>query len=447
MNDKKVSSLQDILKEILANDINLLNSRNELIDKVKAQISGNNIREFSAIQKALQNNVGELFLKATFENTPEAKEETKIKVREMLHQQNLQEKRIQMVIDTFVYALDWNRQAKILSKKVVKKNIIPVKIIDINKPLSEPTPSKSNIIKKPIINEDNSWICSCGNINYQPQCTNCGQICTIAELLKLAISENAEAQNLIAVHYEEGINIEQNLNKAFYWYEKSAEQGFALAQYHLAIFYEMGISVQKDPYKAFYWCNKAVEQNLAVAQNKLGLFYEAGFGVDKNEYAAVKLYQKSAEQNFNWAQYNLALCYDNGSNGLKQDKEKAFYWCHEAAKNNLPKAQYILGIYYDKGFGTLPNRSEAIFWMKKAADNNLEEAQIQLKEYYNERLQAANAIENTSQIKQGNDNSLVYGCLIYLIFFIIVCFIFSISDAIYTAIIILIYLILNGLNR
>ena len=51
---------------------------------------------------------------------------------------------------------------------------------------------------------------------------------------KQAKKGNAAAQFNLGICYEQGRGVEKDTKKAFEWYKKSAEQGFADAQYNLA---------------------------------------------------------------------------------------------------------------------------------------------------------------------------------------------------------------------
>ena len=70
--------------------------------------------------------------------------------------------------------------------------------------------------------------------------------------------------------------VEIDLEKAFYWYQKSAEAGNSNAQYNLGLCYENGKGVEIDLEKAFYWYQKSAEAGNSDAQYNLGLCYENG---------------------------------------------------------------------------------------------------------------------------------------------------------------------------
>ncbi len=65
------------------------------------------------------------------------------------------------------------------------------------------------------------------------------------------------------------------LEKAIYWYNKAAENGYEFAQYNLGRCYALGIGVEKDETKAFEYCKNSAEKGCNIAQNNLGFLYES----------------------------------------------------------------------------------------------------------------------------------------------------------------------------
>ena len=194
-NNDVENSVQEILKEFLAKDINLLSSRDSLYNQLDNKVSGKYRRDLSLIQKALQNNIGELFLKASIEDTDKAKDEAKNKAREILRQNNMQEKPIQKIIDAFIYALEWDKPKEKIeinqkeTAKFIENEISQAKIETVEtekKPIEKKEPVAEHIKlndEKEKISDLNQqeqeknevWTCSCGKVNNKNFCSVCGK--------------------------------------------------------------------------------------------------------------------------------------------------------------------------------------------------------------------------------------------------------------------------------
>lgn len=118
---------------------------------------------------------------------------------------------------------------------------------------------------------------------------------TFATFEERAKQGEAKAQNYLGRHYNFGFATDKNLEEAAKWYQKSAENGQADAQFDLAYCYHfgaLGLAVSKK--EAIKWYKKAGEQDHAEAQYNVGLFYENGYGVTKNINNALEWYKKAA---------------------------------------------------------------------------------------------------------------------------------------------------------
>ncbi|RIA78640.1 hypothetical protein C1645_842787 [Glomus cerebriforme] len=107
--------------------------------------------------------------------------------------------------------------------------------------------------------------------------------------------DQTDAMNNLAIFYENGFGTEENLEKAFYWYQKAAENGNSDAMCNLAIFYENGFGTEENLEKAFYWCQKAAEIGDQNSMNNLANCYKIGFGTEKDLEKAFYWYQKAIE--------------------------------------------------------------------------------------------------------------------------------------------------------
>ena len=123
-----------------------------------------------------------------------------------------------------------------------------------------------------------------------------------AEWVPLAEAGHTRAMNNVALMYKKGLGLPVDLEKAFFYYKKSADQGFLLAEFNLAGMYSTGKGTPKDPKKAAFWMLKAANGNMGRAQVVLGNWYAKGFGVPKDETQALTWYMiafKNSKGKFN----------------------------------------------------------------------------------------------------------------------------------------------------
>lgn len=117
--------------------------------------------------------------------------------------------------------------------------------------------------------------------------------------------------------------------EAVRWFRKSAEHGYALAQFSLGVIYEAGEGVQKNPEEAARWYEAAAKQGMGKAQFNLGILYEKGSGVPLNYEKAAGWYKLAAERGVDRAQYNLGCMYREGR-GVAMDVVEAYKWLRAA---------------------------------------------------------------------------------------------------------------------
>lgn len=114
-------------------------------------------------------------------------------------------------------------------------------------------------------------------------CSIIGIICTIIllflksrknsdhfeELEVLANQGDIQAQYKLGQMYYNGKGTEQNLKKAFKFFQKSAKQNFSESQFMLGEMYYNGIYVRKSLSKAKNWYEKASKQEHKKAKKRL----------------------------------------------------------------------------------------------------------------------------------------------------------------------------------
>ena len=139
-----------------------------------------------------------------------------------------------------------------------------------------------------------------------------------------------------------GLGTEQNYEKAFQWFLKSAQEGNKFAQYSLANLYYYGNGVEKDLSQAFLWYRKSSEQGQPYAPYAVAQMYDKGEYVSQSEETAQRYYK-------------VAL------SGFLELESK------DQADDNL---FYKIGVMYKNGLGTEADISKAIDYFKRSAEMN-----------------------------------------------------------------------------
>lgn len=129
----------------------------------------------------------------------------------------------------------------------------------------------------------------------------------------LARNGNMIAQFALGEIYWNGDDqIEQNSEKAIYWYSLAGENGHPLVQLWLGNNYCIGIRTEPDSEKAVYWYRKAASNNVVLAQYHLGICYHTGWGVPRDEESAFLWMKKAAEHGFLDAELFVSEAYKLG---------------------------------------------------------------------------------------------------------------------------------------
>ena len=159
---------------------------------------------------------------------------------------------------------------------------------------------------------------------------------------------DAEAQLELARHHvEEARNArserraQRDWKHAIEWYSKSAEQGFANAQFELGGMYILGDGVEKDEDRGVALLVQAAEQGLAKAQFEIGNLYMAGAKLDQDSALGLEMLKNAANQHHVPAQKQLGTMYFQGG-GVDKDLVQAHLWFSIVALSDEKAAQTYL---------------------------------------------------------------------------------------------------------
>ncbi len=102
-----------------------------------------------------------------------------------------------------------------------------------------------------------------------------------------------------------------------------ANSGDTSAQIELAARYATGDEIEQNTEKAVFWYEKAATENDPIALYNLGLMYLFGEGVDQNQQKGIRLLNQAAELADHDAHMTLGDAYAEGNLGLQQDWRQA----------------------------------------------------------------------------------------------------------------------------
>lgn len=124
--------------------------------------------------------------------------------------------------------------------------------------------------------------------------TGSADMARVADLYARAAAENhVEAAVSLAVLYQNGLGVDQDLQEAVRLNEIGVTAGNARAQNNLGQLLARGQGVEQDYTRAAELFAAAANQGLRPAMANLGVLYENGFGVPQNTEQADALYRMS----------------------------------------------------------------------------------------------------------------------------------------------------------
>jgi len=188
-------------------------------------------------------------------------------------------------------------------------------------------------------------------------------------LFSMAESGDLEAQYWLGRIYDAGTLLPLDKEKSAYWYQKSAGQGYAPAEYWVC-----GKRANQDSLELERCMWRAAEKGVPEAQFWLGVAFEQHlwFGVtDKQE--ALEWYKRAAEGDLSDAENELGVHYQDGD-GVEQNYFQAAHWFRKAAEHvpdlgGAGQGRINLGNLYEEGNGVPKDCVQAFMWFSLAGND------------------------------------------------------------------------------
>ncbi len=166
----------------------------------------------------------------------------------------------------------------------------------------------------------------------------------------------------------ERISPDEDLPKIIKQVEAKAFEGVAEAQHDLAAIYIAGhAGVEQNYDRAIFWFKEAAARNIANARYNLGVLYHQGLGINQNLDEAIKWYRAASHLGHPEARYNLGIAHIEGI-GTSYDPVLAAAYFEKAAAGGVMEAAYNLGLIYENGLLGKPRKKLAVFWYKYAKE-------------------------------------------------------------------------------
>lgn len=162
---------------------------------------------------------------------------------------------------------------------------------------------------------------------------------------KSAAQNNGDGIWTLALCYEYGRGVEEDVAKAVALYRKGAELGHAPSQNNLACYMMRGDYLANDDEAAFLLFEQAAMQGYKLAEFSLCKMYELGRGTEVNLAKAIEWGEKAATGGSADTQYEVAKLYTyTTDDGEMIDVERSRYWYTQAAAQGHEMAAAVLNL-------------------------------------------------------------------------------------------------------
>jgi len=156
------------------------------------------------------------------------------------------------------------------------------------------------------------------------------------ECLIAAEEGSSEAQWLMANLYRyDLVNEGKDLESAFKWYLRAAENGHVEAMREVGQSYMYGNGIEKNFKNALVWLKRAAENRDAVAEFSVGVLFFEGWGRDKDIGSAVSWFKRAAMQEHSMSINNLAWIFATSKTKAYYNPKRAKYWIEKLDKGSI----------------------------------------------------------------------------------------------------------------
>lgn len=209
--------------------------------------------------------------------------------------------------------------------------------------------------------------------------------------------------------YEKGIGIEQNYEKAYYYYTLAAETKYIKAMIKLGDWYKIGIFLNRNIDFAIKWYEKAAKEDDIEAIEKLIEIYENGIGGRRSDIKAIYYVFKLIDLDAIKGKEKLVYYCFKGI-GIEENKEKGYELLEEIKEIDIGTAKYIKGYLGEEGLIDI-NNDEIIKLYQEGIELGNLECYGQLAIYlYNNDLNKSNKYKEAFEVAMEGKNLGINKC-------------------------------------
>lgn len=157
-----------------------------------------------------------------------------------------------------------------------------------------------------------------------------------------------------------------DMDNAISLFEKSANAGYAPAQFRYGQLLVQGYGLEKNLTSGAAWLRMAAASGLDDAQVALADLYAQGLGVEQNWFKAKRWYDLAAKQENPQAMLKLGKAYIASARN-EEDYQWALHWFERAGNLGLPEGKYFSAKLYASGVGGSKDLNKALTLFQQAA--------------------------------------------------------------------------------
>lgn len=209
--------------------------------------------------------------------------------------------------------------------------------------------------------------------------------------------------------YEKGIGIEQDYEKAYYYYTLAAETKYVKAMIKLGDWYKIGIFLNRNIDLAIKWYERAAKEDDIESIEKLIEIYENGIGGRRSDIKAIYYVFKLIDLDAIKGKEKLVYYCFKGI-GIEENKEKGYELIEEIKEIDVGTAKYIKGYLGEKGLIDIDN-DEIIKLYREGIELGNLECYGQLAIYlYNSGLNKNNKYKEAFEVAMEGKNLGINKC-------------------------------------